>query len=390
MRYSIIFFFFTVIFMSCLGHNSHEESKLKGEIITVHNPINISVNDLILEYDTIRLEAKEDSYIAEISKMEILDNYMYIWDYKQKTIFIFSCNGNFISKINDKGEGPNQYISINSFEIDCKNKEIILSDSFSNRIFIYDKEGKQLKVVKSDIYPLKIAKQGDLFINFYTGVKNIYDNSNLEENMIHFINSNGEFKHAILNKPQGKQLNITPFRNIACLQNSDILFQPLLDYSIYKINNENYSTLYTLENKSNFKFLNNSQKKDISLIVNKENDLENLEKKGYLLPMGNMINIENYIFLYLGYAQRTIIYYSKNKKKSITMSPYKLQGDEVQKTILSLTPKAGYKDKVYIALDYIYINNIADKVSNNKLKTFFKNTQETDNPCIITYKIKDI
>ena len=84
------------------------------------------------------------------------------------------------------------------------------------------------------------------------------------------------------------------------------------------------------------------------------------------------------------------LYYSKNKKKSITISPFKLQGDEVQKTILSLTPKTGYEDKMYIALDYIYINNIADKVSNNKLKPFFKNTQETDNPCIITYKIKDI
>lgn len=376
--------------MSCLEQNSGRDNKLEGETIAINNPINISIDELILEYDTIRLEAKEDSYISDISKMEILDDRIYIWDYKQRIIFIFSSKGDFISKISDRGEGPNQYISINSFEVDHKNKEIILSDSFSNRIFIYDTDGKQIKVIKSNIPVLKIAKQEESFINFYTGVKYIYDNSDLEKNMIHFINLNGEFTHATLNKPERKQLNITPYRNISCLPNGDILFQPLLDYSIYKVSNGDYSVLYTLANKSNFKFLNDKQKKDISLIVYKENDLINLEEKGYLLPMGNIINLENHLFAYLGYDQRTIVYYSKKKKESITISPFTLEGDDVQKTILSLTPKAGYEDKMYIALDYIFINNIGDRVKNNKLKTFFKNTKETDNPCIITYKIKDI
>lgn len=376
--------------MSCLEQNSGRDNKLEGETIAINNPINISIDELILEYDTIRLEAKEDSYISDISKMEILDDRIYIWDYKQRIIFIFSSKGDFISKISDRGEGPNQYISINSFEVNHKNKEIILSDSFSNRIFIYDTDGKQIKVIKSNIPVLKIAKQEESFINFYTGVKYIYDNSDLEKNMIHFINLNGEFTHATLNKPERKQLNITPYRNISCLQNGDILFQPLLDYSIYKVSNGDYSVLYTLANKSNFKFLNDKQKKDISLIVDKENDLINLEKKGYLLPMGNIINLENHLFAYLGYDQRTIVYYSKKKKESITISPFTLEGDDVQKTILSLTPKAGYEDKMYIALDYIFINNIGERVKNNKLKTFFKNTKETDNPCIITYKIKDI
>lgn len=376
--------------MSCLEQNSGRDNKLEGETIAINNPINISIDELILEYDTIRLEAKEDSYISDISKMEILDDRIYIWDYKQRIIFIFSSKGDFISKISDRGEGPNQYISINSFEVDHKNKEIILSDSFSNRIFIYDTDGKQIKVIKSNIPVLKIAKQEESFINFYTGVKYIYDNSDLEKNMIHFINLNGEFTHATLNKPERKQLNITPYRNISCLPNGDILFQPLLDYSIYKVSNGDYSVLYTLANKSNFKFLNDKQKKDISLIVDKENDLINLEEKGYLLPMGNIINLENHLFAYLGYDQRTIVYYSKKKKESITISPFTLEGDDVQKTILSLTPKAGYEDKMYIALDYIFINNIGDRVKNNKLKTFFKNTKETDNPCIITYKIKDI
>lgn len=376
--------------MSCLEQNSGRDNKLEGETIAINNPINISIDELILEYDTIRLEAKEDSYISDISKMEILDDRIYIWDYKQRIIFIFSSKGDFISKISDRGEGPNQYISINSFEVNHKNKEIILSDSFSNRIFIYDTDGKQIKVIKSNIPVLKIAKQEESFINFYTGVKYIYDNSDLEKNMIHFINLNGEFTHATLNKPERKQLNITPYRNISCLQNGDILFQPLLDYSIYKVSNGDYSVLYTLANKSNFKFLNDKQKKDISLIVDKENDLINLEKKGYLLPMGNIINLENHLFAYLGYDQRTIVYYSKKKKESITISPFTLEGDDVQKTILSLTPKAGYEDKMYIALDYIFINNIEERVKNNKLKTFFKNTKETDNPCIITYKIKDI
>lgn len=376
--------------MSCLEQNSGRDNKLEGETIAINNPINISIDELILEYDTIRLEAKEDSYISDISKMEILDDRIYIWDYKQRIIFIFSSKGDFISKISDRGEDPNQYISINSFEVDHKNKEIILSDSFSNRIFIYDTDGKQIKVIKSNIPVLKIAKQEESFINFYTGVKYIYDNSDLEKNMIHFINLNGEFTHATLNKPERKQLNITPYRNISCLPNGDILFQPLLDYSIYKVSNGDYSVLYTLANKSNFKFLNDKQKKDISLIVYKENDLINLEEKGYLLPMGNIINLENHLFAYLGYDQRTIVYYSKKKKESITISPFTLEGDDVQKTILSLTPKAGYEDKMYIALDYIFINNIGDRVKNNKLKTFFKNTKETDNPCIITYKIRDI
>lgn len=388
MRYSIFFFFLSTIFICC-SNNKQEKEVVKGEVVTVHNPAKMAVNDWVLEYDTIRLEAKDDSYISEITKLEFLDDKMYIWDYKQRSIYIFSADGKFISKIADQGEGPNQYISINSFEVSPIDKEIILSDSFSKRIFVYDNEGKQLRVVRSGIYPIKIAKQKGLFINFYTGLKNVYDAFDLENNMLHFVNSDGEVQYTTLHKPQGERLDITPLRNIDCLPSGDILFHPLLDYSIYKISNGSIVTAYTLDNNSDFKFLTDRQKKKTGVEVGKRNDLEELEKEGYLLTIGNSIDLNHYLLLYAGYERRIIVGYSKNTRKSITISPLELQGDDVQKTILSLLPKAGHKDKIYIALDYLFVQSSIDKVTDNKLNTFFKNTNEMDNPVIISYKLKD-
>lgn len=79
--------------------------------------------------------------------------------------------------------------------------------------------------------------------------------------------------------------------------------------------------------------------------VGKRNDLEELEKEGYLFTIGNSIDLNHYLLLYAGYERRMIVGYSKNTRKSITISPLELQGDDVRKTILSLLSKAGHKDK---------------------------------------------
>ena len=390
MKYTATVLFFFIVSIGCTNKETQHEQKISGEIIEIHNPKKLSIDDIILEYDTIRLEVTEDSYIAEITKMEILDNKMYIWDYKQNMIFIFSSNGKFISKINDRGEGPNQYIAINGFEADFKNNKIILSDTFSIRIFVYNKEGKQEKVIKFEGTPLKIAQQNDYFINVYTGIKNIYDNPDIENKMVHFFDSCGQYKYGLLDKPQGNTIAMAPLRNICCLKNGDVLFQPLLDYSIYKISDGKCNIAYTLENKADFKLLNNKQKDNISLIVGKENSLAEIEKKGYLLFLGDILDTENYILLYPGYNKQFIIVYHKTKKESVTIFPEKLEGDEIQKLMLSVRPNTADKDIFYIALDYLFVDKAIDKVKNNKLKEFFKNTKEMDNPCIITYKIRDL
>ena len=227
-------------------------------------------------------------------------------------------------------------------------------------------------------------------MNFYTGVKSVYDATEMEGKMIHFIDSIGLYKRGELNKYEGKSLDVTPFRNIACLQNGEVLFQPLLSYSIYKVSDGNCSIAYTLKNESDFKFIDDDQKKNIGLIVDKENDLIDMEKRNYFLPIGNILDTGNYLFLYQGYTNRMQICYSKNKKKSITIIPEELSGDEVQKIILSMYPKAGFEDKICVALDYMFVSGAANVVKNEKLKTFFENTKISDNPCIVVYRMRCI
>ncbi|GHT13324.1 hypothetical protein FACS189426_18060 [Bacteroidia bacterium] len=365
------------------------ESTFTGTAITINSPSKIKIEDFIVDYDTIRLEVLDNSVLDNISLLHIMNDKFFILDKRHTSIYIFSKDGKFLSKINDQGNGPNEYVNISSFELDFRNNCIILSDSFSRRIFIYDESGNQQKVIHLEFQPATIVTQNEVFLNFYSGIKNLYDDPDMENYNLHRLDSLGNFISSAIFNETDRRINIASTTSICYKQDGTLLYQPVLGDTIYQVTGQGVKAYYTFIF-SAFKQLNKKQKKNLEYLYdNKSNDLLEKEKEGYLLSWGEILDLDDYLFLgFSGWDRKVYLYYSKQKCQSITVIPEQVQGNEALKQIFMSYPKATYNDKFYISPHLMQLMEMKDDLPEGKLKTFANNTNYDSNPAIISFSIK--
>ena len=61
--------------------------------------------------------------------------------YDDGNIFVYGRNGKAIRKINRKGQGEEEYVSMRSVSLDEENEEIFVNDFHAKKIRVYDLEG---------------------------------------------------------------------------------------------------------------------------------------------------------------------------------------------------------------------------------------------------------
>ncbi len=86
----------------------------------------------------------EKVLIGNIDKIQPYKDRLYILDTNiAKGVFVFNKNGKFIQKIGNLGNGPGEYVSCQDFTINKAKEEILIYDTYHERIYIYDmKSGK--------------------------------------------------------------------------------------------------------------------------------------------------------------------------------------------------------------------------------------------------------
>ena len=101
----------------------------------------VSLSDLFSHIKIIPLETNEKSLIKDIIKTQIYENNIYVFDYRSAEVLWFDTNGNFLNKISDRGQGPQEYLNISDFEVDETNKKILLLAPVNNSMYEYDLNG---------------------------------------------------------------------------------------------------------------------------------------------------------------------------------------------------------------------------------------------------------
>ncbi|MFY0592875.1 6-bladed beta-propeller [Roseivirga sp.] len=107
--------------------------------IDIHtNPV--SIFDLIEEVELIGLEETPGSLLSFVSDVQFVNDQIII---KGSTgdVFIFDNNGDFLNKINNQGNGPQEYSFLASFWVD---NSINVFDQPVGRLQRYDLTGKHL------------------------------------------------------------------------------------------------------------------------------------------------------------------------------------------------------------------------------------------------------
>lgn len=103
----------------------------------------IHESGLINDVEIVQLQ-DTNVYITQISKVESMDSNLYILDSKRDVIHIFTEEGKYINTISHKGHGANEYLELNDFFVDRENHTVNVLSRLNKKLFVYDKEGKNL------------------------------------------------------------------------------------------------------------------------------------------------------------------------------------------------------------------------------------------------------
>ena len=151
MKKTISFMMF-IIMLSCSIDRRYPKQDKTFEVIECKDEF-ISLADS-LNFHFIPLETTEACLIGSISDIRITNNRIYILEGKKsEDLLVFDLNGRFITKVGEKGNGPENYVKISDFDIDTANNRIAISDKHRQRMLFFN----------LDTYRFKYAQNTDFY-----------------------------------------------------------------------------------------------------------------------------------------------------------------------------------------------------------------------------------
>jgi len=149
----------TIIGILLSGPLSASSSERQSPSICIDRQDIVSVSDFFESVDVILLETTEQSRILSISKIIYFNNRYYIFDGQQQKIFCFDSDGNFLFRISQRGEGPEEYLFLEDFNIDPFNNQLLLLEPFG-RLFVFDLDGNFISVTR---LPSEVRAYNEVF-----------------------------------------------------------------------------------------------------------------------------------------------------------------------------------------------------------------------------------
>lgn len=380
--------FLILTFCSCNPSSNQRTTYESSKEITITSPICPAVEDFIADYDIIRLETSDKSLLSGILKINIMNDKLYITDSSSSFVFIFTKQGKYLSKIANQGEGPQEYIKIGSFETDEANNRLLLTDSFSKRLFEYDENGQLIRVIPLTFTPnLVVSDISKRYIHTSSASKSEKESKNIRENDIHIIDKQGKITETFLKDETPRRIDIRTACAASYAENGELLYLPMLANTIFRIHGSEAIPEYTLNNQSALKSVTTDKKQELYFKYN-DNNIEQAEEEGYLISCGCFLASDSLVLLDLGWEKPIYTYYSKGNKTSVTIAPDKLRGNKGLCEIFSAHPKAIENNSLYISVPVEKASYVLPMLpTESKLKKFLETTNDTDNPYIISYRL---
>ncbi|MDR0743604.1 MAG: 6-bladed beta-propeller [Tannerella sp.] len=142
-----------LLLVSC---TQKEKSDSKSEIVRIN--INLSDKtevydigtDVEPEWDICALETNDDCLLGFVRQIYYKNDLYYILDLQASVILVFNREGEFVSKLDKKGGGPDDYIQINSFTVVGKNVWV----AGGTDLICYDENWHAIERQRLTIFPV--------------------------------------------------------------------------------------------------------------------------------------------------------------------------------------------------------------------------------------------
>jgi hypothetical protein len=86
-------------------------------------------------FGIIPLETTDDCLIANIDKIEIKDDRIYVMDELAQSVYIFDMNGKYLNKIHKRGQGPGEYTNLSYMTV--TDSSVIIIDHYAEKQINY-------------------------------------------------------------------------------------------------------------------------------------------------------------------------------------------------------------------------------------------------------------
>jgi len=189
-----------------------------------------SISDSIC---VVPLQTNDTCLISNIRDMFLYEDKIYILDMDAAKVFIFDRQGKCLSVIDNRGEGPQEYISLSCFYINKQNKTLVLVDNQKHKEYIYSLDGRYLDNTSTQFKILSVSyldsgekllvrNQVDVSANMGF-LLNVYKQNSLLGQYLPFHYENGA---SIMSKDHGE-----------CVYRSSFYYNSLNNDTIYHYEN---------------------------------------------------------------------------------------------------------------------------------------------------------
>lgn len=152
-------------FISCISREAR--TLIVDQTIDCNSISDNFVSDLVDSITFLPLDDCDEGMLTGVDKVRIVDEYIYLGDFHTNKILVFDKEGEYQYKIDAKGPGPAEYVSIKSFTVDSN--YIYIVDNWSQRMLLYNRiNGSFVKSMKLPFiaWDMEVLSDGNLIFAF--------------------------------------------------------------------------------------------------------------------------------------------------------------------------------------------------------------------------------
>lgn len=342
----------------------------------------------------IKPEADSNSFIVEITQMEIFDNKIFIWDRQTEKVSVFNFTGKHLTNFGQKGRAPKEYSSLSGFCIHPHDSTIQLFDPLMGSVKKYSLKGEYINSIKHTNKDLCFINKAQML---NSDKMFCYYSSNWEGNYVFSVIDISDYnqQEPILTYPyqSSKGRSYTLSNQPYVLFNNTITYIKPFSNTIYTYADQESKPYFTLQNKKdiNYALLKNRLKENDGNYYKVTQNLlsENLYNSGFL-------NIfENNRFLLIDFmtplSMPQAILWDKKKKDGVHIQNYSTHYPELQLF------KTSHENSVICVWNRDAIEALKKDISSLKKhnypeivkKTIDQFNEEKDNPILIFFHLKN-
>jgi hypothetical protein len=146
------------LFFGCRSEQNKSDAAVVSIDVASAKPKDLSGKFEVVEI--VPLETTEASILTDVTRVLIGKEYI-LTETRGRGIDLWGRDGRFIRKIGRRGNGPNEYLDFEDFQLDENQKKIYLHDRTRQRMMVYNLEGNVISTMNKPMWIDSFCKTED-------------------------------------------------------------------------------------------------------------------------------------------------------------------------------------------------------------------------------------